>query len=229
MFEHLHEWGFDHTRGPLHGRLTSWSGVRHPAMAAGCRISETPSHVIVALVVQHIAHEQHDGLAARVLPPVRGGIGLRPDLAGLVHNRYRTGAGVFDDLAFRDVDDGGTVAMAVPGHDAARFDGQLAEAELPVLDRGRLLLEIDGGERRVGDTLGGMGCRLASIGFDLVGRALAGTCRRKTEGHHDASKNSSPADGAAAHDAIEHDSLSSVDGSAGLEAAPARRISRRAS
>ena len=41
--------------------------------------------------------------------------------------------------------------MAVPRHDAAGLDHQLAEAQLAVLDLGGLLFEIDRAERRVGD------------------------------------------------------------------------------
>ena len=37
--------------------------------------------------------------------------------------------GVFDDLAFDDVDDRRPVGVAVPRHDAARLDGELAHAE----------------------------------------------------------------------------------------------------
>src|SRR5215468_1501872 len=192
---------------PSFSRKRWWRPTRNPSAGTPPAVEAT---------VQDVADEQYDGLAAVVLPPVRGAAGLRPDVAGLVHDRHRAVAGVFDDLAFRDVDDGGAVAGAVPGHDAARLDRELAETQLTVLDPSRLLLEIDGGERRVGDALGGMGRRLASIGLDLIGRALAGTRRRETEGHHDASKNSGAANGAAAHDAIEHDSLSSVDGSAGF-------------
>src|SRR6185295_11228055 len=96
------------------------------------------SHVLVVLVVEHVAHEQHDGLVARVLPPMRRGVRLRPDLAGLVNDRHRAGAGVFDDLAFCDVDDGGTIAVAVPGNDSAWLDGELAEPELTLLDHRRI-------------------------------------------------------------------------------------------
>ena len=52
-------------------------------------------------------------------------------------------AGVFDDLALLHVDQRWTVVMAVPRHDAAGLDRQLAEAQFAILDIGRLLLEID--------------------------------------------------------------------------------------
>src|SRR5205807_138183 len=58
----------------------------------------SPSHVLVVLVVQHVAHEQHHGLVSEVLPPMGGAASLRPDVALLVHDRYRAIAGIFDDL-----------------------------------------------------------------------------------------------------------------------------------
>ena len=69
------------------------------------------SHVVIVLVVENVAHKQDDRLAPEVLPPVRGAARLRPDVAGLVHDRIGAVAGVFDDLALGDVDDRGTVAM----------------------------------------------------------------------------------------------------------------------
>src|SRR5947208_146784 len=77
-----------------------------------------PSHIVVVLVVKDIAHEQNDGLVAVVLPPMRGAARLRPDLAGFMHDRIGAVAGVFDDLPLGDVDDRGTIGVAVPGHDA---------------------------------------------------------------------------------------------------------------
>src|SRR5262245_17081794 len=96
--------GGDAPRVCFSGRHTSW---------------ERRSHVVIVLVVQHVADEQDDGLFSVILPPVRGAARLRPDLAGLVRDRDCAIAGVFDDLALGDVDDRGTVGMAVPGHDAA--------------------------------------------------------------------------------------------------------------
>src|SRR5262245_8001830 len=112
-----------------------------------------PSHIVVGLVVKDIAYEQNGGLIAVVLPPVGGVALLRPDIARLMHDRIGAVAGVFDDLALGDVDDRRTVAVAVPGHDTARFDRELAE---------------------VGDALTGMRDRRARIGFELAGGALAG-------------------------------------------------------
>ena len=60
--------------------------------------------------------------------------GLCADIARLVHDRHRAIAGVFDDLAFGDVNDRRPIVVAVPGYDAAGLDGELAEPELAVLD-----------------------------------------------------------------------------------------------
>ena len=54
------------------------------------------------------------------------------------------------DLAFDDVDDGGTIGVAVPGHDAARLDGELAHAEVAAVDVERRLGDIDRGDDGVG-------------------------------------------------------------------------------
>src|SRR5215203_87198 len=89
---------------------------RHDATEAG---EAQPSHMLVVRVVPHVADEQHHWLVAQVLPPVRGALGLGPDLAGLVMDRSRAVAGVFDDLALGDVDQCRSVVMAVPWHDAA--------------------------------------------------------------------------------------------------------------
>src|SRR5262249_49170255 len=120
-------------------------------------------HVLVGLVVEHVADEQHDRLLAFVFPPMLRGIGLRPDLAGLVHDRHAAIAGIFDDLTLRDVDDRRTVAMAVPRHDAAGRDRQFTEAKLPLLDIRGLAFEIDGSKRRIGYAFGGMRHHLARI------------------------------------------------------------------
>jgi hypothetical protein len=47
-----------------------------------------------------------------------GATRLWPYIASLVHNRNRAVAGVFDDLAFCDVDDRRTIGVTVPRHDA---------------------------------------------------------------------------------------------------------------
>src|SRR6266542_5245426 len=53
-----------------------------------------------------------------------------------------------DDLAFDEVDDRRPVAVAVPGHDAARLDHELAQSQLAVLEFRRLLGKVDRGEHR---------------------------------------------------------------------------------
>src|SRR5262249_11989113 len=107
---------------------------------------------------------------------------LVSDLISPAHNRIGAVAGVFDDLALGDIDDRWTVGVAVPGHDAARPDGELAKAKLAFLDVGRLLLEVDGGEHRVGDAFAGMGDRHTHVGFGLAGGTFAGG------GHRNASE-----------------------------------------
>ena len=72
------------------------------------------------------------------------------DLAGLVVDRPGAVAGVFDDLAFGDVDQRRTVVMAVPRHDAAGLDHHLAESQFAALDLRLLLAEVDRAERGVG-------------------------------------------------------------------------------
>ena len=64
--------------------------------------------------------------------------------------------------------------MAVPRHDAAGLDGELAEAELTLLYFCRLLLEIDGGKHGIGDALASVGDGLARIRFHLIRRTTAG-------------------------------------------------------
>src|SRR5499427_10520395 len=97
-----------------------------------------------------------------------GATRLWPYLASFVHNRNRAVAGIFDDLAFCDVDDRGTVAVTVPRHDAAWLNGEFAEPELTLLDVCRLLFKIDGGENGVGHTLCRIGDWRTNIGFHFV-------------------------------------------------------------
>src|SRR6266568_4636431 len=132
------------------------------------------SHVVIVLVVHHVAYKQDDGLISEVLPPMRGAAGLRPDFPGFVHDRIRAVAGIFDDLAFRDVDDRRSIAVAVPRYDASRLDREFAEPELTPLDICRLLFEIDGGENGVGHALSSVGNRWARVGLHLVGRTTTG-------------------------------------------------------
>src|SRR3954453_14337524 len=108
-------------------------------------------HVMVVRILADIADIEDDGFLAEVLPPVRGAGDFRPDLAGLVQDRLGTVAGVFDDLALLHEDQRRTVVVAVPRHDAAGLDRQLAEAQLAILQVRGLLLEVDRTERDVGD------------------------------------------------------------------------------
>src|SRR5262245_20727382 len=110
-----------------------------------------------------------------------GAAGFRLNLTGLVHDGNRAVAGIFDDLAFSDVDDGGTIGVAVPWHDAPRLNREFAEPELTLLDVCRFLFEIDGGEHRISHALARLGDRLTCIGFHLVGRATAGNRGRHTD------------------------------------------------
>src|SRR6516162_7108596 len=165
------------------------------------------SHVVIVLVVENVAHEQNDRFAAEILPPVRGATRLRPDVTGLVHDRIGAVAGVFDDLAFGDVNNRRPIGVAVPGHDAARLDRELAESQLAFLDVGRLLLEVDGGEHCVGDALAGMGARHAHVGFGLAGGTFAGGGYRhagERRARHYPGEGKASAERAATYNAIEH-------------------------
>jgi hypothetical protein len=59
---------------------------------------------VVVRILADVADIENDGFLAEILPPVRGAGDFRPDLAGLVHDRLRAVAGVFDDLALLDID-----------------------------------------------------------------------------------------------------------------------------
>src|SRR4051794_8130653 len=135
-------------------------------------------HVVVVRILADVADIENDGLLAQILPPVRGAEYFGPDVAGLVQDRLGAVAGVFDDFALLNEDQRRTVVMAVPWHDAAGLDRQLAEAQLAVLEVGRLLLEIDRAERDVGDADRLVVDLLAGIGFHLDGGAFAGQCGR---------------------------------------------------
>src|SRR5215472_16878207 len=170
-------------------------------------MSNLASHVVIALVVQHVAHKQNDGLVSQVLPPMGCAAGLWPYLTSFVHNRNQAVTCLFDDLAFCDVDDRGTVAVTVPRHDAAWLDSEFSESELTLLDVCRLLFKIDGGEDRVGYAFACIGNRLTYVGFHLVGGATASSRGRyadKRRSNGDAGQNQVLAEASAARDAIKH-------------------------
>ena len=110
--------------------------------------------MLVVRVPADVADEQHRGLLAEVLPPVRGADDFWAISPALCRIGAGAVAGVFDDLALGDVDQRRAVVMAVPRHDPAGLDHELAEAQLAALDLRRLLFEIDGAERRIGDACG---------------------------------------------------------------------------
>jgi hypothetical protein len=83
-------------------------------------------------------------------------VDLSRDVARLMHDRNRAGAGVFEDFALDDVDNRRPIAVAVPGDDAARLNHELAQTQLAFLEFCRLIGEIDGGEDRIADALGGV-------------------------------------------------------------------------
>ena len=93
------------------------------------------------------------------------------------------GAAQFDayssDLAFGDVDDGGTVGVAVPGHDATRLDDELAHAEVPAVDVERRLGDIDRGDDGIGHANRLEIDSLAGIRLLLIGGAFAGEARAR--------------------------------------------------
>src|ERR1700745_1286765 len=107
--------------------------------------------MMVVGILADVADIENDGLLAEVLPPVRGAEHFRPDLAGLVRDRHFAVAGIFDDLALLDENQRRPIVMAVPRHDAAGLDSELAEAQFTALDMGGLLAEIDRTERDVAD------------------------------------------------------------------------------
>src|SRR6266496_722667 len=138
---------------------------------------------------------------------MRGGVDFARDVARLVHDRNRAIAGVFDDLAFDDVDDRRPIAVAVPGDDTARLDDELAQAQLTLRDFGRLVRELDRGEHRIGDALGGCHVHLRQIAAALVGWAFAGTRRVQDCEHRardDAGREQAVPDGPATNASVDH-------------------------
>src|SRR6516162_8454919 len=104
-------------------------------------VVEHSSHVVVVWILADVADIENDSLFAEILPPMRGPIDLRPQVARLVHDRIDAIAGVFHDLALLDKDQRRSIVMAMPGHDATGFDGQFAEAQFAALDMRGLLAE----------------------------------------------------------------------------------------
>src|SRR5690349_24191046 len=84
-------------------------------------------HIVVGWIPADVADVENDSLLAEVLPPMGGAEYFRTDVAGLVRDRDLAVAGIFDDLALLHEDQRRPIIVAVPGHDAVGFDGQLAE------------------------------------------------------------------------------------------------------
>lgn len=93
---------------------------------------------------------------------MRCGARLARDFARLVDDRHLAIAGVFGDCAIDDIDDGGAVAVAMPGNDAARLHNELAQPPLAVGDVGGLLREINRWQNSVGYALG-LGCNITGL------------------------------------------------------------------
>ena len=71
-------------------------------------------------------------------------------------------------------DDGGTIGVAVPWHNATRLDGELAHTEVPAVDVERRLGDIDRGDDSIGHADRLEIDSLAGIRLLLVGGASAG-------------------------------------------------------
>ena len=81
---------------------------------------------MIVRILADIADIQNDRLVAQVFPPVRGAEHLGPDIAGLVQNGLCAVTGVFNDLALLHKNESGPIVVAVPWHDAAGLDRELA-------------------------------------------------------------------------------------------------------
>jgi len=154
-----------------------WCGVSLERFRAA--LHGSASHVMVGFIVSDVGHEQDHGRVTEILPPVGRAVDLATKVSGLMNDRHRAVAGVFDDLALGDVNQSRTVFMAVPRHHAARLDRQFAKPELTILDHGRLFAQIDRTKRCIDEADSRRGDRLASSGFHLVSRAFA---RERTTG-----------------------------------------------
>src|SRR5712691_6341821 len=131
-------------------------------------------HIVVVRILADVADVENDGLGTEVLPPMRGAEHLGSDIAGLVQNGLCAVAGVFDDLALLHKNESGPVVVAVPWHDAAGLDRQLAEAQLAVLEVRRLLFEVDRTQSHVGYADRLEFDFLAGVGLHLAGGTFAG-------------------------------------------------------
>src|SRR6266849_136613 len=131
-------------------------------------------HIVVVRILADIADIENDGLGTEVLPPMRGAEHLGSDIAGLVQNGLCAVAGVFNDLALLHKNESGPVVVAVPWHDAAGLDRQLAEAQLAVLEVRRLLFKVDRTQSHVGYADRLEFDFLAGVGLHLAGGTFAG-------------------------------------------------------
>ena len=122
---------------------------------------------------RHQLEEQHDGLIAKILPPMRDAFGFGDYFARLVHDRHCAVAGDILRLALDDVNDVRPVAVAVPWHGATGLDHELAHAKEAILDV-LLLLYVDHGDDSVGDADRLQVYGLAGVGLGLVCGAFAG-------------------------------------------------------
>src|SRR6516225_9845646 len=79
-------------------------------------IGKFASHIVVVLVVEHVADVEDYRLIPEAFPPVRSAAGFRTDVACFVNDRFTTIAGVFDNLALGHEDQRRAIGVAVPGH-----------------------------------------------------------------------------------------------------------------
>src|SRR5580704_10903047 len=101
------------------------------------------SHIVVVRILPDVADVENDCFLAEILPPVRGTKYFGADVAGLMRYRHFAIAGIFDDFALLDENQGGPIVMAVPGHDTAGLYGEPAKTQLAALNMGGLLAQID--------------------------------------------------------------------------------------
>src|SRR5882672_4338298 len=193
MTVHFHAFGF-HLRGYVgHGaalpakassskRCDAWAcggtgapRTSHQITRLGItRLGARSLHIVVVWILADIADIENDALGTEVLPPMRGAEHLGSDIAGLVQNGLCAVAGVFNDLALLHKNESGPIVVAVPWHDAAGLDRQLAEAQLAVLEVRRLRFEVDRTERHVGYADRLEFDFLTGVRLHLVSRAFAG-------------------------------------------------------